>query len=104
MYKLEDQARNLDMSQVVGLASKSTTEGRLRKSFTRQEQEIRKICEDHELSIAGKHISHDGDGGIGNCRSNLRACTQQQNTQNRRLSSWNKTGFKGVMLIRETEK
>ena len=53
------------MSQGVGLASKSTTEEWLRKSFTRQEQEIRKICEDHELSISGKHIWREKQGFSG---------------------------------------
>lgn len=43
-----------------------------------------------------KQVDHiNGDITI-NCRSNLRICTRQQNGQNRKKPSTNKSGYKGV--------
>lgn len=41
---------------------------------------------------------HRDGNGLNNRRSNLRSATAQQNTWNRRLSSANTSGFKGVSL------
>ena len=44
------------------------------------------------------HINHDT---LDNRRSNLRACTCAQNAYNKKLSSANRSGFKGVCWDRE---
>jgi hypothetical protein len=45
----------------------------------------------------------DGDG-LNNSRSNLRACTHQQNSMNRRVGKGNSSGYKGVSWHKSTRK
>jgi len=52
----------------------------------------------------GVHVDHiDGDG-LNNQRSNLRLCTHQQNSMNRRLSRNNTSGYKGVSWHKKDKK
>lgn len=44
----------------------------------------------------GMKIDHKNGDGLDNRRSNLRFCTQQQNTFNQKLSKSNTSGYKGV--------
>jgi hypothetical protein len=44
----------------------------------------------------GSQVDHKDGNGLNNCKSNLRACTQQQNNFNRKKYKINTTGFKGV--------
>lgn len=50
----------------------------------------------HKLLAPGKEIDHKDGDGLNNRRSNLRDVSGSQNQANRRVSSNNKTGFKGV--------
>lgn len=48
----------------------------------------------------GMTIDHiDGDG-LNNTKSNMRICTQQQNCMNKKMTSRNTTGFKGVYFVK----
>lgn len=50
----------------------------------------------------GQFIDHiDGDK-TNNRKSNLRFCTHSQNMKNRKIHSNNKSGFKGVYLVKKT--
>jgi hypothetical protein len=44
----------------------------------------------------GMELDHRNGNGLDNQRGNLRVCTRIQNTQNIRLNSNNKSGYKGV--------
>lgn len=53
------------------------------------------------LRYSGKQeIDHINGSILDNRRSNLRICTRKQNRRNRRLSSANTSGYKGVSFIR----
>ncbi len=45
----------------------------------------------------GKCIDHINGDGLDNRRSNLRICSTQENSMNRKLSKNNTSGFKGVV-------
>lgn len=52
----------------------------------------------------GMSVDHiDGDG-LNNQRSNLRICTQSENSRNRGATSINKSGFKGVSWKKTNKK
>ena len=46
----------------------------------------------------GLQVDHRDGGGLNNRRGNLRVATSSQNMRNRRISSSNTSGFKGVYL------
>src|SRR5258708_2933591 len=66
-----------------------------------QEKLHRVILGINDPSIQVDH--HDSDG-LNNRRSNLRVCTNRQNTQNVRKPVTNTSGFKGVTWDKENEK
>lgn len=49
-----------------------------------------------ELKCLGKDIDHKNGDRLDNRRCNLRVCSESQNLQNKKISSNNKVGFKGV--------
>jgi len=49
-------------------------------------------------------IDHKNGDGLDNRSDNLRACTHQQNQQNRRVNKNNKTGHKGVFVDKGNQK
>lgn len=55
-------------------------------------------------SPAGLQVDHRDGNGLNNTRSNLRLATPAQNNRNRRRSSVNRSGFKGVCWHRERRK
>ena len=56
----------------------------------------------HTLLTGEKEVDHVNGNGLDNRRENLRPCTHQQNTFNRRMSIRNTTGFKGVSYNKAT--
>jgi hypothetical protein len=52
----------------------------------------------------GFFVDHKNRDGLDNRRKNLRECTTSQNAANKEVSKKNKTGYKGVSLIRKTGK
>lgn len=47
---------------------------------------------------------HKDGNGLNNQKDNIRICSQQQNTFNKRISRNNKSGFKGVSWLKNTKK
>ncbi len=56
----------------------------------------------HQFLLGCVGIDHRNGDGLDNRRSNLRPATYAQNGANRRLSSHNTSGFKGVVLKKST--
>ena len=52
----------------------------------------------------GMQVDHKDCDGLNNTKSNLRIATHQQNNFNRRLTSKNKSGLKGVYWSKEKNK
>lgn len=50
----------------------------------------------HQFLLGVDRADHRDGNGLNNVRSNIRACTQQQNSWNRRPSVLNTSGLKGV--------
>jgi len=51
-----------------------------------------------------QQIDHRDGDGLNNKLDNLRPCTNQQNSQNRRVNKNNKTGYKGVYVNKGNQK
>jgi hypothetical protein len=58
----------------------------------------------HNLILGICGVDHKDGDGLNNRRSNLRPANQAQNSANRRVSSNNKSGFKGVSWHRKSRK
>lgn len=50
----------------------------------------------HRLVASASQVDHRNGNRLDNRRENLRPCTSQQNSQNRRRAVTNKSGYKGV--------
>jgi len=73
-------------------ARRLSYEGSVRRSIYMHRQ----IAERVGLVQQKCDIDHADANGLNNCRSNLRPATRSQNNANQRLSTRNKSGFKGV--------
>lgn len=49
-------------------------------------------------------VDHEDGNGLNNQRGNLRVCTREQNSANRRLNVNNKSGYKGVCWVKRRGK
>jgi len=71
---------------------------------SRREYELPKSVYLHRLLLAakkGQFVDHIDCNALNNCRSNLRFCTQAQNSKNLRTPVTNTSGFKGAFFSKE---
>lgn len=76
---------------------------RIRHKLKVKQQTIRM----HRLLLGaqkGNWCDHVDSNGLNNRRYNIRICTPSENAQNKRLSSQNKSGFKGVCWNKKAKK
>ena len=58
----------------------------------------------HNVIMNDKSIDHKDNDGLNNKKSNLRKCTNSENVINRKIQSNNTSGYKGVSLIKKSNK
>jgi len=56
----------------------------------------------HNFILGLPYIDHKNGDGLDNRKSNLRECTQAENMWNRRISSSNTSGYKGIKIHKPT--
>lgn len=100
-FALVDLADWDHLSQVKWCAMGPTTSGRY-YAVRRQNGTGKTIYMHRYIMGASKSetVDHKENPGLDNRRSNLRICTQQQNTMNRSIDRRSKSGFKGVSFHR----